>query len=137
MEYKKYSENTGDFADAWAPAADEKIEGVVQEIATIEGKFGPYPCITIVTADGTRVAVHAARSVLRDQTNGLINKHDLKVGDTYGAHYVGPVKSKTGNTYHDYNVAYEPAAAGTPATAAPAAPTPTTPAATADEGPDF
>jgi hypothetical protein len=135
MEYKKYSENTGDFADAWTPEPDEKIEGVVQEIATIEGKFGPYPCITIVTADGTRVAVHAARSVLRDQTNGLINKHDLKVGDTYGAHYVGPVKSKTGNTYHDYNVAYEPASAGTPApeAAAPVA----TPAAAADEGPDF
>lgn len=136
MEYKKYADNDTDFADAWTHEnPGDNVEGVITEIATIQGKYGEYPCVTIQTADGTRVAVHAARSVLRDQTNGLINKHGMKVGDTYGAFYVGPVKSKGGNTYHDYNVAWE-AATGT--TTAPAAtPAPAVAAATADEGPDF
>jgi hypothetical protein len=137
MEYNKINDAESEFAEPWKPNAGDNVEGTITEIVTIAGTYGDYPCVTLQLDNQQRVAVHAAPSVLKQQVNGLVDKHGMKIGDRFGAKYEGKKTSKKGGReYHDYSVAWE-AAAGTPTPTAAAAPAPTTPAATADEGPDF
>jgi hypothetical protein len=110
MEYNKIDDDETEFAEAWRPADGDNVEGVITEIVTIKGKFGDYPCITIVQDNTERVAIHAAPSVLKQQVNGLVNKHGMKIGDRFGAKYEGKKTSKEGGReYHDYTVAWEAA----------------------------
>jgi hypothetical protein len=108
MEYKKLG---GDFAPSWDPNLDDgmNIEGVIEAIDKRTTDYGEYPIITIRTDDNKAVAVHAARSIIKQDVNELLLKHGMKVGDRFGAFYLGPKTSKTGKTYHDYSVAWEAA----------------------------
>lgn len=144
MEYTSYSQND-EYPEAWTPAPGDTVEGVVTNIVTIKGKYGEYPCVELDTANGP-VSVHCARAALKKEVVALVEKHGMKVGDQFGAHYVGEQKTKDdARTFHMYNVAWTAAPTGTMTATATPATAPAgyvqVPAGTvipnADNGPDF
>lgn len=90
-----------DFAAAWRPEPGGRITGTVTNIDVIDpAGQGPYPCITVQTADGER-AIHAFHQVLR---TGLAKRRP-KVGDEIDIVYQGKVAGGAYGGYHSYRIA--------------------------------
>jgi hypothetical protein len=92
-----------DFAPAWRPEPGEKVVGEVVEIASRAGHNGkPYPIVTLRRDDGTEVAIHAFRSVLRAK----LAEAQPDVGDQLGVKYLGKHQGERAE-YHGYRVAHD------------------------------
>ncbi len=88
-------------SSGWRPVEGDKIEGTVVDIATGDGGYGPYPIVTVSTADGSEVAIHAFHQVLR----GELARRRPKPGDQLRVVYLGQVTGKDGKSkYHSYRV---------------------------------
>lgn len=87
------------FAPGWRPEAGDQIVGTIVDISEGEGDYGPYPIVTIETADGD-LAVHAFHTVLRKE---LAAKRPVE-GDRVGIKYLG---IPAGKKYEAYRVALE------------------------------
>lgn len=83
-----------DYAEAWRPSPGDKLVGVVVDISARDGSFGRYPIVTVRTAEGEELAIHAFHEVLA----GELARIAPKVGDEIGVKYQG--KHERG--YHKY-----------------------------------
>lgn len=89
------------FPTAWKPDPGAVIVGTLQGVEVIDpGGQGPYPCLTIQTADGSLRAVHAFHQVLR---NGIARRRP-KIGDELTIVYRGKKAGGAYGGYHDYAV---------------------------------
>lgn len=96
-----------DYAPAWQPEAGDELIGTVEAVAHLTStrypEQGPYPCVTIVSEDGERLAFHGYRRVARQK----LEAEDPRPGDSIGIAYLGKRASSAGVAYHDYAVAVE------------------------------
>lgn len=93
-----------DFADAWRPAAGDRLVGTVISLSERPGFEGrPYPIITIQPDEGEPLAVHAFHGVLMDE----LGKAGPKVGERLGIKYLGKVDGGGRGSYHSYRVAVD------------------------------
>src|SRR5215213_5893131 len=86
-----------DYAPAWKPSEGDALVGVVVDVTEREGNFGRYPIVTLRTADGEELAVHAFHEVLQ----GELAKVAPKPGDELGIRYLGKHPERG---YHRYRV---------------------------------
>lgn len=86
-----------DYPTAWKPKPGDKLVGTVVDISEREGTYGPYPIVTVRTAEGEEFAVHAFHEVL----SGELAKIAPKPGDELGFKYVGRHPERN---YHQYRV---------------------------------
>lgn len=95
----------------WVPTADPaeadertitapRIVGRVVNRYEHESKLGkaPYPVVELLTKNGELVAVHAYRSVLRDELE------DIPIGSSVLVEYIGLVEREEAASYHRYRV---------------------------------
>lgn len=90
-----------EFAEAWRPAKDDAIEGVVVSIGSNDSGWGPYPIVTIQPDKGEPLAFHAFHTVAK------LKLQQLKpvVGDRLAVKYTGEKTPKGGGkAYHAYNI---------------------------------
>lgn len=89
-----------EFPEPWKPSPGDSISGRVTDVAVIDPNGqGKYPCVTVETADGSRRAIHAFHSVLR---NGLA-RCAPKIGDEIAILYTGKQQGAN-REYHNYRV---------------------------------
>lgn len=124
-----------EYAPAWRPEPGGILIGTVTDVDEAPGTdWGPYPVVTIETADGEEFAVHAFHTVLRNE----ILKLAPVEGDGLGIKYKGKSKTKSGADVELYAVKIDRktprvrAAAGAPAASAPSAPAATAEPSTPD-----
>jgi len=86
-----------DFAPAWRPQPGDKLVGVVIDLSSRTGNFGPYAIITIRDDDGNEWAAHAFHEVLLNELARIARK----VGDRIGIKYAGKHPERG---YHRYRV---------------------------------
>lgn len=90
-------------AEGWQPEAGDKIVGVLTErTMSSEGEWGAYPILTLQHADGSRTAVHAFHTVLRNE----LDRRRPMVGDVVAIKYLGMSAGK-GTDYEGYRVALQ------------------------------
>lgn len=90
-----------DFPEAWKPDAGTTITGAVVEVKMIDPSGqGPYPCVTLQSADGQQRAIHAFHSVLRRE----LARNAPKVGDEITITYHGERAGGAYGKYHSYQV---------------------------------
>lgn len=95
----------GGDAEGWRPEPGDVVIGVVDEVTSREGDYGPYPLIVIEQEDGELVAVHAFHTVLKNE----IEAQAPSVGDEIGVKYLGTQEPKGGlkkgqDPFHAYRV---------------------------------
>ncbi|MBH1932787.1 hypothetical protein I5Q34_00495 [Streptomyces sp. AV19] len=108
----------GTSADPWiAQEHGDGIQGVVTALDETTSDFGPepVPVVTVRTADGSEKRVTAYHGVLRNE----IRKAAPQVGDTFACRYFGQKESKSGSTYHHYQVKVVRSTTPPPATGGP------------------
>ena len=86
-----------EFAPAWRPEPGDKLVGVVTELSSRDGNYGPYSIITVRDDDGNEWAVHAFHEVLANELARIAPK----VGDRVGFKYAGKHPERG---YHRYRV---------------------------------
>lgn len=99
-------EQESSFAESWKPQQGDEIIGTVVRINERENTFGNmYPILTIVTDDGSEVAIHGATSVL----SAKIYENSVVIGDEIGVRYLGQTQGKTKGSkpYHNFRFAVE------------------------------
>lgn len=96
-----------DYAPAWQPEAGDELVGTVESVVHLTSTHypeqGSYPCVTIVSEDGSRLAFHGYRQVARQK----LEAEDPRPGDSIGIAYLGKRASSIGVAYHDYAVVVE------------------------------
>jgi hypothetical protein len=94
--------------EPWMPEeAGESIFGEIEAISTREGDWGPYPVITLLTADGEVWNVAGFGTVLHNDkgTGKFDGITDADVGRQLGVKYLGEkTPKKGGKDYKDYRV---------------------------------
>ncbi len=93
------------FAPAWRPNPGDKLIGRVIELREREGQYGRYPIVTVRTAAGDELAVHAFHEVLSTELAQVAPA----VGDEIGIKYLGKHPERD---YHQYRVRRAGGAAG-------------------------
>lgn len=93
-------------AEGWRPKAGDKIVGqVVERSMSSPGQYGAYPILTLQHPDGSKTAVHAFHTVLRNEIERLA----VLLHDTIAIKYEG-IKSSDkagGQEYESYRVALQ------------------------------
>jgi hypothetical protein len=82
---------------------DNPLEGTAVDLDWADDSYnesGRYPILTVETKDGTRVKVHAFRTVLRSL---LIDKMRPNHGEEVVIRFDGITKSKGGTEYYSYS----------------------------------
>jgi hypothetical protein len=80
---------------------DNPVEGVLTLVdMSAEGQWGRYPILHLDLDDGTSLAVHAFRTVLRNKLTELAPKYGERLKIAWG----GEKPTKAGTKYHDYRV---------------------------------
>lgn len=86
-------------APAWRPEPGDRLIGIVVDVGTREGTYGPYPVVTVESEeDGCDLAFHGFHSVARQELARL----KVRVGDRIGLAYHGRRTSKGGDEYESY-----------------------------------
>lgn len=90
---------------AWRPDEDDPktIVGEILDIEKRDGDWGPYPVLIVRTKDGEEKAIHAMRSVLK---NELLKKRP-QIGERIGVVYLGEQKGQGTRSYIGYRVEVE------------------------------
>lgn len=86
-----------DYAEGWKPGTGDKLVGIVVDVSEREGNFGSYPIVTVRTAAGEELAVHAFHEVLANELARIAPKP----GDEIGLKYLGKHPERG---YHRYRV---------------------------------
>src|SRR5436190_3311625 len=86
-----------EFAEAWKPAPGDKLVGKVVDLSERESAYGRYPIVTVETAGGEEIAVHAFHEVLQNELARLAPSLDTVIG----VKYVGKHPERG---YHVYRV---------------------------------
>lgn len=94
--------DTWDFAEAWRPEVGDVVEGKISSLSVGHSDYGQHPIIELTKEDGTRVAIHAFHTTLRNK----LAEVKPKVGNTLAVKYFGEVEPKSGKgpSYHKYLV---------------------------------
>jgi hypothetical protein len=88
------------FPQPWRPQPGDVLVGSVLDVGERESKFGgSYPTVTVETAAGELVIVHAYHTVIRDELAQLQPATGERIGFAY--HGRGP------EGYHRYRVKVE------------------------------
>lgn len=93
--------------EAWMPEPGDKIVGTVVELSELESQYGTYPLLVLATEDGREMAIHAFRTVLKNE----VAKKRPQIGDKVGIKYFGQLPDKD---FHGYKLVIE-RGEGTPA----------------------
>lgn len=86
-----------DYAEAWKPGDGDKLVGIVVDVSERDGTYGAYPIVTLRTAEGDELAVHAFHEVLANELARIAPKP----GDEIGVKYLGKHPERG---YHRYRV---------------------------------
>jgi hypothetical protein len=82
----------------------ETLMMTVEEVETVDGKFGPYVTVRGITPDGDPKVFGAYHSVPKAR----FEKNPPNPGDFLGIRYLGLVESKDGgHEYHGYRISVE------------------------------
>lgn len=122
-----------EFAESWKPDPGDTLQGIVVHISSREGKFSPYPVVTVRRINGPRgaevltndrLAIHCQPIVLRS----WVEETEMAKGDRVAVRYNGQRTNEKGTSYYDYAKVHQPAAE-VPANLRPSATNTPTPAA--------
>jgi hypothetical protein len=109
------SDRLDSFPEPWRPSPGDKVIGEVVELDERDSDYGdPYTIITLLTDEGTEVAVHCFHQILRN----AVERKRPQVGDRVGVAYFGKAERAAPgmNPAERYRMIVErnPAAAATP-----------------------
>ncbi|MGE3429267.1 MAG: hypothetical protein AB7I44_21170 [Hyphomicrobiaceae bacterium] len=76
-----------DYAEAWMPEEGDSLIGHISEISVGNSEYGPYPIVTVLTANGDRWAIHAFHTVLHD----AIVEAQPDIGEEVAVKYMGRI----------------------------------------------
>lgn len=91
-------------SEPWKPEDEDTVLGTVLAIAERDGGYGPYPVVTLETADGRELEIHAFHRLLRDKLASI----DVWPGDQLGIRYLGQKVTADGSgRYFAYRVVHQ------------------------------